>query len=171
VKDLFDWRVPLRDITANGKSGSHSASPAECKELALVLDILACESLKVDYKIQPLRSGIYRLTGHILADVKQRCVVTLEPISEHIDEAINTELRPADMLTEGVQDVEEMGILETPDFAPIEDDVIDLGLIVLEHVSTAINPYPRLPGVELEVKVAGDEAAVNPFAALGKLKR
>jgi hypothetical protein len=171
VIDLFEWRIPLHAIGANGITGSHTASPAECKELARVVDILACESLKVEYKIVPLRSGIYRLTGRILADLKQQCVVTLEPISEHIDEAINTELRPADMLPEGVQDVEEMGILETPDFEPIEDDMIDLGLIVLEHISTSINPYPRLPGVELDVKAAGDEAVVNPFAVLGKLKK
>lgn len=169
--DLFEWRVPLRSIGVNGVSGSHTASPAECKELARVVDIVACESLKVEYKIVPLRSGIYRLTGHILANLKQQCVVTLEPISQHIDEAINTELRPADMLPEGVQDVEEMGILETPDFEPIEDDMIDLGLIVLEHISTSINPYPRLPGVEFDVKTAGDDAVANPFAVLGKLKK
>ncbi|MDO9384611.1 MAG: DUF177 domain-containing protein [Hyphomicrobiaceae bacterium] len=169
--DLFEWRIPLRAIGPNGVTGSHTASLAECKELARVVDILACESLKVEYKIVPLRSGIYRLSGHILADLKQQCVVTLEPISEHIDEAINTELRPADMLPEGVQDIEEMGILETPDFEPIEDDMIDLGLIVLEHISTSINPYPRLPGVELDVSAAGDSAVANPFAALGKLKK
>ena len=169
--DLFEWRVPLRSIGVNGVSGSHTASPAECKELARVVDIVACESLKVEYKIVPLRSGIYRLTGHILANLKQQCVVTLEPISQHIDEAINTELRPADMLPEGEQDVEEMGILETPDFEPIEDDTIDLGLIVLEHISTSINPYPRLPGVEFDVKTAGDDVVANPFAVLGKLKK
>lgn len=170
MKELFDWRVALGDVGPSGVTGSHTASPAECQELARVTDILACESLKVNYKVQPLRSGIYRLTGHILADIKQQCVVTLEPMKVHLDEAINTELRPAHMLPEGVQDVEEMGILETPDFEPIEDDMIDLGLIVLEHVSTAIDPYPRLPGVELEVKGAGESVAVNPFAVLGKLK-
>lgn len=170
MKGLFDWRVPLRDIGGNGFTGSHTATSAERDELVRVLDILACDSLKVDYKIQPLRSGIYRLTGRIIADVKQACVVTLEPIAERIDEAINTELRPADMLTEGEQDVEEMSILETPDFAPIEDDVIDLGLIVLEHVSTSINPYPRLEGAELDIKAGGEGASPNPFAVLGKLK-
>lgn len=171
MKDLFEWRVPLRDIVASGVTGSHAATAAERQELVRVLDILACDSLMVDYKIQPLRSGIYRLTGHIIADIKQRCVVTLEPIAEHIDDAINTELRPADMLPEGEQDVEEMSILGSPDFEPIEDDIIDLGLIVLEHLSTSINPYPRLPGAELEVAAAGDGNAVNPFAALGKLQK
>lgn len=170
MEDLFDWRVALRDIGPQGASGSHSATPEECKELARVLDIRACERLRVDFKVQPLRSGIYRLTGRIVADVVQSCVVTLEPIAEHIEEALNTELRPADMLPEGEQGGEEMSILEGPDFEPIEDDVIDLGLIVLEHMSTAINPYPRLPDAELEANVASGGKELSPFAALGKLK-
>lgn len=170
MTDLFDWRIPLRDIGDNGLTGSHSATMAECQELARVTDIVSCDRLVVDYKIQPLRSGIYRLTGLLKADIVQRCVVTLEPLPEQIDEALNTELRPADMLPEGEQDVEEMSILETPDFAPIEDDVIDLGLIVLEHFSTSINPYPRAPGAELDSKTASAGAAGNPFSVLEKLK-
>lgn len=171
MTDLFDWRIALGDIGDNGIKGSHTATPEECKELTRVTDIVSCDRLVVDYKIQPLRSGIYRLTGLLQADVVQRCVVSLEPVKEHINEPLNTELRPTDMLPEGVQDVEEMSILETPDFAPIEDDVIDLGLIVLEHFSTSINPYPRAPGVELDVKDAGADGPVNPFAVLEKLKQ
>lgn len=170
MKDLFDWRVPLRDIGANGVSGSHIASPDERAEIVRVLDIQGCDSLKIEYEVRPLRSGIYRLTGHVLADIKQQCVVTLEPMKAHIDDKLNIELRPADMLPEGEQDVDEMTILETPDFEPIEDDVIDLGLIVLEHLSTSIDPYPRLPGVQLEVTEASGSGALNPFAVLGKLK-
>jgi hypothetical protein len=105
VTDLFDWKVALADIGPNGASGSHTASPAECSELTRVMDIQSCENLKIDYKIQPLRSGIYRLTGHINIDVVQSCVVTLEPVKSHIDEPLNIELRPTDMMPEGVQDV------------------------------------------------------------------
>jgi len=170
VTDLFDWKVALGDISSNGVSGFHNATSDERNELARVLDIQACDSLTIDYKILPLRSGIYRLTGNIKADVVQACVVTLEPVASKIDEPLNVELRPTDMMPEGEQDVEEMSILETPDFEPIEDDEIDLGLLVLEHFSTAINPYPRAPGVELEIVEAGDTKPLNPFAVLGKLK-
>lgn len=170
MTDLFDWKVALRDIGPQGASGSHDATPAECDELARVTDIQSCDSLRIEYKIQPLRSGIYRLTGHIKANVVQSCVVTLEPVASRIDEALNVELRPTDMMPEGEQDVEEMSILESPDFEPIEDDEIDLGLLVLEHFSTAINPYPRAEGVELEVVEAAADKPINPFAVLGKLK-
>lgn len=171
MKDLFDWRLPLRDIGPQGVSGTYGASPEECRELARVMDLQACEQLRVDYKIHPLRSGMYRLMGHIVADVVQPCVVTLEPVKQHIDEAINTELRPADMLSVGAQDGEELSVLEGPDFEPIEDDTIDLGLIVLEHVSTWINPYPRAEGAELQVISANDDKAINPFAVLENLKK
>ena len=66
---------------------------------------------------------------------------------------------------------EDMTVLDRPDFEPIEGDEINIGLIVQEHMSTAIDPYPRLPGEELDVHAAGDAEAANPFAVLTKLKK
>jgi uncharacterized metal-binding protein YceD (DUF177 family) len=168
VKDLFDWRVPLREISAQGLQGSQTANAEERQELARVLDIASCERLAVDYKIQPMRSGLYRLTGRILADVVQPCVITLEPVTQHIDEALDIELRPTGMLPEAEEG--EQDILQAPDVEPIEDDAVNVGLIVLEHLSTTIDPYPRLPGAELDSVAASAGQGANPFAVLKKLK-
>lgn len=168
MKDLFDWRVALRDIGADGRHGAHSASAEERQELARVLDIQSCGRLEIDYKINPLRSGLYRLTGRLIADIVQPCVITLEPVAQHIDEALNVELRPADMLPESEDG--EQDILQAPDIEPIEDDVVNVGLIVLEHLSTAIDPYPRLPGAELDVANTAAGQAAKPFDVLRKLK-
>lgn len=168
MKDLFDWRVALRDIGAEGRHGAQAATVEERQELARVLDIQTCGRLEIDYKIQPLRSGLYRLTGRLLADIVQPCVITLEPVEQHIDEALNIELRPTDMLPESADG--EQDILQAPDIEPIEDDVVNVGLIVLEHLSTAIDPYPRLPGAELDVANAAAGQGAKPFEVLRKLK-
>ncbi len=168
MNDVFDWRVALRDIGAQGLQGSRAATAEERQELARALGISSCDRLQVDYKIQAARSGLYRLTGHVLADVVQPCVITLEPVSQHIDEPLNVELRPADMLPEAEEG--EQDILQAPDVEPIEDDAVNVGLIVLEHLSTAIDPYPRAPGAELDVGNVSAGNAANPFAALKKLK-
>lgn len=171
MDDLFDWRVALRDIGANGVSGELTANAEQLIELARVVDIKSCDRLAFTYQIKPLRSGMYRLSGRIVADIVQSCVVTLEPINSRIDETIDTELRPADLMSEDGPTGEDMTVLDRPDFEPIEGDEINIGLIVQEHMSTAIDPYPRLPGEELDVHAAGDAEAANPFAVLKKLKK
>lgn len=168
MKDLFDWQVALGEIGSHGARGTHSATREERQELARVLDIKSCERLEVEYTVQPLRSGLYRLTGRIVADVVQPCVITLEPVTQHIDEAINVELRPTDMMSEVEEG--ERDVLQLPDIEPIEDDVVNVGLIVLEHLSTAVDPYPRVPGAEMNVATTTPEPAANPFAVLKTLK-
>lgn len=171
MEDVFDWRVPLRDIGAQGLSGAFSANAEQRIELARVVDIKSCDSLTFSYDIKPLRSGMYRLSGRIAADIAQACVVTLEPITGRIDESIDTELRPADLMSEDGPTGEDMTVLDRPDFEPIEGDEINIGRIVQEHFSTVIDPYPRLPGEELDVHAAGDAEAANPFAILKNLKK
>jgi uncharacterized metal-binding protein YceD (DUF177 family) len=169
VKELFDWRVPLRDIGAKGHSGTRAATAEERQEMSRVLDITACEALSIDYEIKPGLAGHYRLTGRLLADVVQPCVVTLEPVAQHIDEALDVDLRPAESLP-AAGDESESDILDGPDFGLIEDDAVNIGLIVLEHMSTAIDPYPRLPGAELEAAQSVAGRSANPFAVLKNLK-
>jgi hypothetical protein len=168
MQDAFDWKIPLRDIPEQGRQGQREATPRERAELASALDVLACDDLSVTYEVHPLRSGIYRLTGRIRAGVVQACVVTLEPVPARLDEPINVELRPADMMP--VSSDAEQGILDAADIEPLDGDDIDLGLLVLEHISTALDPYPRKAGVEFEGSRLPGAADANPFAALAILK-
>lgn len=168
MADMFDWKVPLREIGAQGYRGEHRASASELSELTRVLDIVSCDELVVSYEIHALSGGMYRLNGHIRGKVVQSCVVTLEPIAAKLDEPINVELRPAHLMPEAPEGEQE--VLETADIEPIEGDSIDLGLIVLEFISTGLDPYPRKEGATLEFSDPAAGTAGKPFSALAKLK-
>ena len=90
-----------------------------------------------------------------------------------LSERFSVELFPASEAAETKDDPEEQEVLSTPDIEPYEDGRIDVGAIVYEHLSAALDPYPRKEGVEfdwVDPKIAADPTAVSPFAALAKLK-
>lgn len=169
MAEPFDWKIALRDIGDRGLSGTREADAAERLELAEALDIVSCSHLRVIWEVHPLRSGMYRLTGTIDAGVVQSCVVTLEPLPSRVEVPLNVELRPGDMMPEPGEG--EQPILDTPDIEPIEADGIDLGLIVLEHIATSLDPYPRKEDAVFEFEdPAAAVSPINPFAKLAKLK-
>lgn len=165
----LDWKIALREIGERGLSGEREASAAERAELAKTLDLKACDTLRAVYKVQARGPGIYVLRGKISADVVQSCVVTLEPIPAHIEEDMDVELRPRELMPE--PEDSDQDILNLPDVEAIESDGIDLGNIVTEHVATALDPYPRKEGAELDFEdPAAADPTAKPFAKLAKLK-
>lgn len=109
-----------------------------------------------------------RLEGRIEALATQACVVTLEPVEARIDaafERILDEAAPA--VAEAVVDP------ELPDVEPLEGEVVDVGEIVIEELSLALDPFPRRPDVSLDDLVpsaASDVPADGAFAALERLR-
>ncbi|MDB5401383.1 MAG: hypothetical protein JWQ55_3401, partial [Rhodopila sp.] len=53
------------------------------------------------------------------------------------------------------------------DEIPFDANLIDLGEAAAEQLGLALDPYPRMPGVELPL--AEDEPNPHPFAALRRL--
>jgi uncharacterized metal-binding protein YceD (DUF177 family) len=175
------WVVEVRSIGESGQNSRFQASAEQCASLARDLDLISCNSLTVTYKLRSQHRGRYRLTGKILADVVQRCVVTLEPVPALLDEDIDLEFWPTEQLaatpTPGVTQEGSDEHSDTADFdalgdepaEPIDNGRIGLGRVVYELVSAGLNPYPRSPGAEFNWAVK-DDGADKPFAALAKLK-
>jgi uncharacterized metal-binding protein YceD (DUF177 family) len=53
---------------------------------------------------------------------------------------------------------------------PLEGDTIDVGAIVADHLSLALDPFPRAAGATYEPAAQPADAKPNPFAALAQLK-
>jgi hypothetical protein len=175
------WFVEVRSIGETGQNSRFQASPEQCASLARDLDLIACNSLAVAYKLRSLHRGRYRLTGTISADVVQRCVVTLEPVPAILEEAIDIEFWPVEQLAAkpvpGVTQEASDEHNDTADFSalgdeppePIDQGRIALGRVVFELVSAGLDPYPRASGAEF-AWATKDEGNDKPFAALAKLK-
>jgi uncharacterized metal-binding protein YceD (DUF177 family) len=175
------WFVEVRSIGETGQNARLQASADQCASLTRELDLVACNSLEVAYKLRSLHRGRYRLTGRISADVVQRCVVTLEPVPATVQEELDIEFWPEDQLaakpSPGVTQEASDEHNDTADFnalgdeppEPIEQGRIAIGRVVYELVSAGLDPYPRSPGAEFAY-ASKDDGKINPFAALAKFK-
>ena len=76
----------------------------------------------------------------------QSCVVTLAPVRSEITEEIDVEFGGGAGTEKEIDLSDEAA--EPPE--PLEGDRIDLGELVAQHLSVAIDPYPRAPGANLE---------------------
>ncbi|MGA7807306.1 YceD family protein [Bradyrhizobium sp.] len=153
-----------RDIEADGAARQVMAHLAGVREIAS-----ACASFDLALN----SGGRIHVVGRVQARVGQTCVVTLDPIDNEIDEAVDLIFAPAEQLPELADLVDETTetdteIADQPE--PFENGVIDLGRLATDVILLAIDPYPRKPGAVFEPQVAASEPEDHPFAALKTLK-
>ncbi|SHL71959.1 YceD family protein [Roseibium suaedae] len=155
---------------------------AELARIAKAYDVDGIESLTADLVLKPWRKDGVRVAGTLVADVRQICVVTLEPFVQRLTDEIDRTFepvstrprRPKDLNDDGEIEIDLEGI-DPPDV--MIDGVLDLGALICEQLALNIDPFPRKPGAEFDdvVEDAGDEGETaeekpSPFAALAKLK-
>lgn len=152
------------------------ARPDECVALAARLRIPAVERLEAWLTLTPETGGTTRLRGRLRADVVQECVVTLGPVPQSMEVALDLRLLPPG--TPATDDDP-----DSPDEIETFGDAVDLGEVVAEQLALALDPYPRAPDATIPPELDGGalepEANMedtplerpNPFAALSRLKR
>jgi uncharacterized metal-binding protein YceD (DUF177 family) len=115
------------------------------------------------------RDGL-RVSGTVRATVRQACVVTLEPVINEIDEAIDVEFLPAPDVS-GLEADSEIILTQSADERePLLDGTVDLGALATEFLILGVDPYPRKAGVSFQPPQAGSDQAGHPFAVLAALK-
>ena len=145
-----------------------SATAAERSALAARFDLPAIADLTATATVTRRIDGTVVVQGRLSATVTQICVVSLDPFESRIEDAFETLFMPdadapADPL---LSDPEEV------DVEPLDGDRLDLGELVAQHLTLALDPHPRKPGVELEARA--DETGPGepgPFADLKRLMR
>ena len=179
----FSFPVDVIALPANGRVYAILADEAERAAVAAQLGLAALGRLVATVTIKPMAGGTVEADGHFEADVVQTCVVTLQPlpatVGQNLVRHFAARRKPAgtaksktppeldeDLPAEGWVDPNE----EVPD--PIVDGAIDLGALVVEELSLALDPYPRAPGVSFSGPEAGAPPVVSesPFAVLAGLK-
>ncbi len=165
------WSHRATAIPDTGLQQRVAATETERSSIAEELGLISCVAVEADYTLRALGMGRYRLAGHLNARLTQACVATLEPILETIEEDFEAEFWPAGTLPEiGDTEVEALSL---PELEPIEHGTIEVGRVVFETLSAALDPYPRKSGASLEWRdpdAAEDAGASGPFGALKKLK-
>lgn len=170
--------VTVSILPSSGFDLDIEASEQERAALAKVHGLEAVERFEADVELKRWRKDGVRVKGLIKADVVQNCVVTLEPVLQHMDVPFEAVFLPDGSRLSRPLD-EDGAMLVDPDGPDLpetfEGGVIDAGAVAEEFFELAIDPYPRKEGVELPPEAApSDEpesdARENPFAKLSALR-
>ena len=160
------WRVPVvvAQIPETGLAVDIEANAAQRKAMAEIAELRDITSAHAQFELTLQRDGRVHVAGRLQARVGQTCVVTLDPIENDIDEAIDLVFAPpeqikalADLVDE--TDDDEADVPEPPE--PIEDGVIDLGRLATDVLFLAIDPYPRKQGAIFEPRVAAPDPEIG----------
>ena len=96
------------------------------------------------------RDGLH-VEGRVSATVRQTCVVSLEPMVNTIDEAVEVDFCPARVTMQRAAPTKSSstpGADEEPE--PLVGNTVDLGLLATEFLILGVDPYPRKPGAAFE---------------------
>jgi uncharacterized metal-binding protein YceD (DUF177 family) len=164
------WSRPIT-VDEVPESGRHIAIAADAptrEAIAKVAPVLAIPALNAAFELTRYGRDGVRVVGRVTANVKQECVVTLDPIESEVDESINLVFAPQNAVS-----FEPADAIDPPDDPPesLRDGIIDLGAIATEFLILGIDPYPRKPGAVYHAPQTEENAAGHPFAALAALKK
>lgn len=168
--------VRLDNVPRAGIEVEIEADEAQRAALAEEHGLLAVDRFHVLISIGHWRKNGFRLEGSIKARIVQRCVVSLEPMAVEHDIAVSTLLVPErSALDRGLRDATEELVLsfdseDEPE--TFSGNRYDVGALSEELFGLELDPYPRLPGVAVDEKLAlpQDEAGrQSPFSGLKDL--
>jgi uncharacterized metal-binding protein YceD (DUF177 family) len=169
-KSAPPWHVPIAqaEVPETGLHVELAADENMRKDIAFFAGLSALPRLQASFDITRHGGSGLRVVGQVSATVGQVCGVTLEPMENEIDEAVDLVFLPGRL--PGSQQ-EGRGVEVALEDAPEElvGGVVDLGVLVTEFLVLGIDPYPRKPGSVFVTPTLDDETT-RPFAALAALK-
>jgi uncharacterized metal-binding protein YceD (DUF177 family) len=147
-------------------------SPTETETVCRELGLSGLRKLRLTGQIAPIGKSDWRLTAELGATVVQPCVVTLDPVTTRIDEAVERAY-VADWQDPETAEAEMPEDTATEPVPPF----VDLMAVLSEALTLALPLYPRADGVELGPrnytepgKAPMTDEDARPFAGLAKLK-
>jgi hypothetical protein len=176
MKSADPWRVPVvvAQIPDTGLHRAFEASDATRAAMADLADLREVTSASASFDLTLKSGGRVHVTGEVRARIGQTCVVTLDPIENEINEAIDLmfapleQIRSLSALVDEAAQSEDEEVPDPPE--PIIDGVIDLGRLATDALFLAVDPYPRRPDAVFEPPPETIDPADHPFAALKALQ-
>jgi hypothetical protein len=169
------WSLPVM-VAQIPDAGLHRDIVADAREreaMAADAGLLEVVSATASLDLTPTGEGRVRVVGRVRAVVGQTCVVTLEPVQNEVDEAVDLIFAPASQIRELAESIDDtrdpdISIPDPPE--PIEHGAIDIGRLATDAVFLGLDPYPRKPDAVFEPPTVPVDPDEHPFAALKALQ-
>jgi uncharacterized metal-binding protein YceD (DUF177 family) len=156
----FHRPLSLGRIGPRGLDLTIDATPAECAALAVRMNLPAVLAVSCAFHLIREGQDVVLARGVLRAEVTQTCVISLDDFDAPVEEVFQVCFVPSGEETDDIDP-------ESDDEIPFEGNAIDLGEAAAEQLGLALDPYPRMPGVEMPA--VEDEPEPHPFAALRRL--
>ncbi len=166
----FSRPFALEAVPPGGADVALSATPEERRALARRFELAGLDRIEGEVRLERVGDGLLHLKGRVRAELAQHCVVTLDPVAAQVDAGFER-VFSRDVAAEAKGEVEVDALADEPE--PLPEGALDLGEILAEELSLALDPYPRSPEADrrlAEVQARENEAVPGPFSALGKLR-
>jgi len=165
------WSVPVAvdEIPDSGLHVEIEAAPAVRAAVAELAGLREVTQLAATFDLARRGAGVH-VTGRVHGRVGQTCVVTLDPVQNEIDEAVDLVFAPGagEAAARGPAPTAAADADEPPE--SLRGGAVDLGAVATEFLVLGIDPYPRKAGAEFTPPRVAD-AGEHPFAALAALKK
>lgn len=154
--------LAVERVGAAGVDFVVEATPAECSALAVRMQLPEVHSLACRFHLEQEAGDSVIARGHLIAQVVQTCVISLEDFATTVEERFVVRFVPTGQESDDPDP-------EALDEIPYIDGVLELGEAAAEQLALALDPYPRAPDAILPQ--SEDAASPHPFAGLSALKR
>lgn len=164
------WQFPVavEDVAETGARFDLVADAQVRAAVARMAGLRDLPRLEASFDVTRQGAGLH-VAGQVSATVGQLCVVTLEPLVNEVEEAIDLVFVPQPTAERKDGEVGTRG--ESADETePLIGGLVDLGALAVEFLILGLDPYPRKPGAAFQPppEAKPDE---SPFAALASLKK
>ena len=160
--------MAVEDIPETGLHLAIEAPAGARAELAELAGLRDLPRLSAVFDLTRNGAGAH-VGGQVSAQVGQTCVVTLEPIENAIEEAVDLDFVPSSE-AEPAAKVARKRVQDDDMPEPLVGGVLDLGALAVEFLILGIDPYPRKADAEF-APPKDEDAGEHPFAALESLKK
>ena len=173
--------IVVATLSRAGENLKIQATDQMLVDLAADCGVTTFEQLNAFVKVVPFKRGGAKISGSIKASVSQPCVVTTEPVEQHLELELERSFLSPQEMERRIQIMEEGELILDPENSDEPDEVvdgeIDLWQVLVEELCLAIDLYPRKEGAQIGSEFAnsekpendGNEEKQRPFSELKAL--
>ncbi|OFW98773.1 MAG: hypothetical protein A3E78_06685 [Alphaproteobacteria bacterium RIFCSPHIGHO2_12_FULL_63_12] len=160
VPETISRVIDVGSLEETGARHVLEPTQTELAAIARRLGIPAVNKLRGEFELTPTHAGadvILRLD----AETVRTCVASLEPMLETIREEIRMSF-DRNYVEDDAEDFSEDDVLREP----LLGGEIDIGELLVQHLSLLLDPYPRKTDAESLAGKFRDATLLSPFSSL-----
>jgi uncharacterized metal-binding protein YceD (DUF177 family) len=178
-KSEIERIVDLDRLGAGGTALEIVASERERTALAQRFGFISLPAFLARVTVDRRAGGQVVVEGRLRGKIVQACILTLDPVTQELDETFRVVFRPDLAEERDLESGEAVLSAQTDAPEPLMGNMLDIGEIVAEHLLLAADPYPKRPGAKLEDvlpkhgqtgRPSRHDQRRHPFAGLAALR-